>query len=218
MKTPYLPQGLRKGFTLVEMIVSLAVFSVVAVVALTALMSIMAANRKAQTLQSAITNLSYAMESLSREMRVGTKYYCDEGPGFSDWDSLDTVHACITSNVIDDTGAVVAFNSSKTAPSTQNSNGVCNLIYAYRLEPNTAGTGYLLKKAEQTSCHNTPPPDAFASVIDESVIITDYHLYVTDAGVFRHPYAILRLSGYTGDREKDRTYFDLQTAVSARTP
>ena len=66
-----------RGFTLVEMIVSLGIFAVVAVVALGALVRIMTANQKAQTLQSAMTNISFALESMSRELRSGITYHCD---------------------------------------------------------------------------------------------------------------------------------------------
>jgi prepilin-type N-terminal cleavage/methylation domain-containing protein len=210
------PPRFYKGFTLIEMIVSLAVFSVVAVVALTALMSIMAANRKAQTLQSAITNLSYAMESLSREMRVGTKYHCTDGVSFNEWSGMNTVENCSTSNLTDSSGAVIAFNSSKTGPSSSDPSGRCSLIYAYRFIPRT-DEGYDLQKAEQTECDEAPAT-GFSSVIDEGVIITDYDVFISDPVAFRYPYVTLRLSGYTGIKEKDRTYFDLQTAVSARTP
>jgi type II secretory pathway pseudopilin PulG len=199
------------------MIVSLAIFSIVAVVALTALMSIMSANRKAQSLQSAITNLSYAMESLSREMRVSTKYHCNSGIGFVMWDRLTDVQECDLSNTTSPGGLVIAFNSPNTAPSTENDTGFCNLIYAYRFIVRDDEEGYDLQKAEQTVCHATLPDSAFSSVIDDKVVITEYHVYVSDPSL-RYPYSLLRISGYTGDKEKDKTYFDLQTAISARTP
>src|SRR3989344_4857691 len=72
-----------RAFTLVEMIVALGIFSIVAVVALGALVKIISANKKAQTLQASITNLSFALDSMSRELRVGTKYHCDVNPSLS---------------------------------------------------------------------------------------------------------------------------------------
>src|ERR1035437_4002808 len=67
------------GFTLIEMLVSISIFMVVAVVAVTALLKIVDANRKSQTLQDAINNINFAMDSITREIRVGNMYTCAPG-------------------------------------------------------------------------------------------------------------------------------------------
>src|ERR1039458_2601710 len=63
---PYNPTTLSSGFTLVEMMVSIAIFMVVAVVAVAALLKIVDANRKSQTLQDAVNNINFAMDSITR--------------------------------------------------------------------------------------------------------------------------------------------------------
>lgn len=65
------------GFTLIEMIVSLAVFSGVITIAIGALLMLVAANDQLQGEQSVMTNLSFALDSMTREIRTGTDYYCD---------------------------------------------------------------------------------------------------------------------------------------------
>ena len=87
----YILSNRNKGFTLIEMIVALALFAIVAVVALGALMKIISANKKAQSLQSAITNINYALESISREMRVGSNFSCIANPSSYTVSSLDSV-------------------------------------------------------------------------------------------------------------------------------
>lgn len=67
----------QNGFTLIEMIVSLALFTFVITIAVGALLMLMAANRQLQGEQSVMTNLSFAMDSMTREIRTGTYYYCD---------------------------------------------------------------------------------------------------------------------------------------------
>lgn len=64
----------KKGFTLVEMLVSISVFMVVMLVAAGSLLSIIDANNKAQSLKSAINNLNFALESMQKNIRVGTNY------------------------------------------------------------------------------------------------------------------------------------------------
>ena len=94
------------GFTLVEMIVSLAVFSIVLTVSVGALLVLVATNQQLQAEQSVMTNLSFALDSMTREIRTGSGYYCEShpntnGPGAifssgSDLDDLlgDSVNDC----------------------------------------------------------------------------------------------------------------------------
>ncbi len=65
-----------RGFSLVELMVSLTVFSIVVVVALGTLLVLIDVNAKAQALFSSTTNLSFALDAMSREVRTGYDYYC----------------------------------------------------------------------------------------------------------------------------------------------
>ncbi len=67
---------LQSGFSLVEMIVSLAVFSIVATVSVGALLVLISSNIQLQNEQSVMTNLSFALDSMAREIRTGTDYFC----------------------------------------------------------------------------------------------------------------------------------------------
>lgn len=66
----------QSGFTLIEMIVSLALFSVVMTVSVGALLMLVATNDQLQGEQSVMTNLSFALDSITREIRTGTFYFC----------------------------------------------------------------------------------------------------------------------------------------------
>lgn len=64
------------GFTLIEMIVSLAVFSVVVTIAVGALLVLISGNQRLQGEQSVMTNVAFALDSMTREIRTGYNYYC----------------------------------------------------------------------------------------------------------------------------------------------
>lgn len=70
-------RSFQVGFTLIEMIVALAVFSVVVTIAVGALLALISTNEQLQSEQSVMTNLSFALDSMAREIRTGTNYYCD---------------------------------------------------------------------------------------------------------------------------------------------
>lgn len=87
----------QQGFTIIEMMVSLALFAVVVTVSVGALLALVGSNEQLQNEQSVMTNLSFALDSMTREIRTGTAYYCvsfssDSGVGeiFNDTFNLDT--------------------------------------------------------------------------------------------------------------------------------
>lgn len=223
----------RAGFTLVEMVVSLAIFSIVAVVALGALVKIIDTNKKAQTLQSSITNLNFALESMSREMRVGTSYYCQMtgnyatlNPyipynGSSPMPSQDCADG-IGSGVTAGSDRLIAFYSSKFDPAIKPPATPCPLITVYLItsaypKPDGTGNQWMLEKAQQQKCSDRFVAGMFQPVISPDITITDFRMGVTPTSQSApYPKAFVRLSGYAGEREKERTYFDVQTAISSR--
>ncbi len=76
--TPYTltPTPSSRGFTLIEMIVSVSIFTVVTFVAVGALLAITDANRKANAIRTTMDNLNFAMESMARNLRTGSNYAC----------------------------------------------------------------------------------------------------------------------------------------------
>ena len=67
---------LQVGFTLVEMLVAIAVFMSVMVVAMGSLISIINANKKSQAIKSAVDNITFVLDSLSRKVELGDDYRC----------------------------------------------------------------------------------------------------------------------------------------------
>lgn len=68
---------LVRGFTLVELIVAIGIFSIVMLIAVGALLSMINANRKAQALKLVMNNINFAMENMVKDIRVGTTYHAD---------------------------------------------------------------------------------------------------------------------------------------------
>ena len=63
-----------RGFTLLEMIVAVGLFTIVATVALVGVVRALDANRKVQATQVIINKLNFALESMTRDIRFGHKY------------------------------------------------------------------------------------------------------------------------------------------------
>lgn len=200
----------QKGFTLVEMIVSMAIFIVVALIAVGALLKVMDANRKSLNLKTAINNLNFALESMSREMRVGGEYGL-----LLDTDNIGTLteyeiqNGIVSFNfdpVYPDRGWMVLFSPSKSGTTG------CEVIYAYRLYQ-----GKTLQKAQQrkdgsNNCQALVDDDFYdlfpkeLNILQSKVVIDNRH----------QPYATFWFKGVIGSKEKDTTEFTIQTSVSQR--
>lgn len=64
------------GFTLVEMMVALALFVTVMFVAVGSLTSVVLASKKVQSISIVMDNLNFALENVTRSLRTGFKYHC----------------------------------------------------------------------------------------------------------------------------------------------
>ncbi|HWU24515.1 MAG TPA: type II secretion system protein [Candidatus Paceibacterota bacterium] len=65
-----------RGFTLVELIVSIGLLTIVIVIAMSAYLSLISLDRKARATNDVMTNLSFAVEAMSRSIRTGSSYDC----------------------------------------------------------------------------------------------------------------------------------------------
>jgi len=63
-----------RGFTLLEMLISIAIFSLVTVIALGAIVMLFGSYSKSQSTQVLVDNLNFALESITRDIRFGNSY------------------------------------------------------------------------------------------------------------------------------------------------
>ena len=188
------------GFTLVEMLVAIAVFMSVMVVAVTALISIVNANRKSQAIKSVVDNVTFAIDSISRDMRAGTNYRCGD---------LSTDNFFIIEG--DCTGG---------------NNGVQyknpdNTFTQYRfVSTNKSPTANIQKRSCPSISSCLDWKDMTAPI--SNVNITNMKFYVLgsetgglERGSRIQPRVIITLEGVAGDDAKGtKTTFQIQTTVS----
>ena len=204
-----------KGFTLIEMIVAIAIFMIVAVIAVGSLVRVVALNRQAQTLQASVSNLSFSLDSLSREIRQGSKIGCYTGLYQGGTFTPSTVTGSCTSMSANANNLIV-FQTGKTDQSRS-----CNLYYAYWFKP--AGSSYILEKAQQPNCGQTTLSDNngngdFYPIVDTAnVTLTGYNLAVfSSRPSFLYKWIFIRLKGFSGVRDQDQNSFDVETSISQR--
>jgi prepilin-type N-terminal cleavage/methylation domain-containing protein len=178
----------NKGFTLVEMIVAVALFAIVMTVATGAIFTIVNANRNAQSINSVITNLNFAVESMLRDIRTGYDYSCGDGTG-SYGDLGNAVHDCPTGAG----GSSVAFVNSEGAQ------------VQYRFDSINH------KIVKKTNALNSEVD------ITAPEVYVDTLTYFVDGATVpgQQPHMLVRIKGSAGS-VKNKSNFDIQTYVSQR--
>lgn len=187
----------NSGFTLVEMMVAIAVFSIVMVTAMSALLNVIDANNKARAIKTAINNVSFALEGISKDMRMGTDYGCINEDG------NDT--NCETSGNVG-----VKYRSPRAYRDPIS--GERHFAY-YRFNEGNKKIEECLEKEAGDNC----AVGEFTAITSAEVDIKKVIFYVLNTdNLLKQPKMLMTLSGEAGDKEKIKTSFDLQTSVSQR--
>jgi prepilin-type N-terminal cleavage/methylation domain-containing protein len=203
----------QKGFTLIEMVVAIMIFVMVAMVALGALLKIIDSNKKSQAMKTAITNMNFALESMTRDLRVGSTYNCYNFRATPL--TLTTPQACASASGYT-APWTIAFNSSFV---DNNGGSPCNLIHMYYFD------GHSIFKGEQDHCgqiynfypviYGTNGNRDDAALNDSAITFTTGTLRVS-TGTGKQPYAQFHFAGSAGVKEKLKSPFDVQTTVTQR--
>lgn len=69
----------NKGFTLIELMVAISIFMMIMIMAMGAVIVASDASKKADKLRTAMDNVNFAMESMTRSIRMGTSYDASGG-------------------------------------------------------------------------------------------------------------------------------------------
>ncbi len=189
----------QKGFTLIEMLVSVALFTIVMTVGLGVILSVVEGNKKTQSINSVVNNLNSSIDSMVRDMKTGLWYKCD-----ANLPVLPGVSTCTDSSV---STPVLSFISTI-------SGGERSVSYHF-VPSNINGTpGYI----EKTSCSAAGVCDAVPTrITSPEVNITDMRMYVKSglSGVDQ-PGILLIIGGTAKINPATVSNFYLQTFVSRR--
>lgn len=184
----------EKGFTLIEMIVAVGLFSVVMLVCTVTLLALVGANRKAHALQSVMNNFSIALDGMVRSIRMGSDYHCGSG-------DITAPQPCEGGDTR------LAFKPyCEGSCDSQN-----RWIYVYDAGGTFCGQGRLCKSKDNGG--------SYYAVTADDVDIDDFTFYVlgTTAGDTVQPKVVVTVSGTAGAVDvKTQTTFSIQATAVQR--
>lgn len=179
-----------RGLTLIEVLVSISIFSIVMVVSVGALVSINDTNQETQLQRTITDNLNFALENMARNLRVGTNYHCDFNVS-----PIGTPRDCASG------ASSIVFEGYKGNPTNPGDQ------IAYRLN---SATGIIERSLDAGGI--------FYPLTSSELDVENLLFYVTGTGAndLRQPAITIVVSGTATFKDGAVMRFNLQTAVSQR--
>jgi prepilin-type N-terminal cleavage/methylation domain-containing protein len=190
----------RKGFTLIEMLVAVGLFSVVMLVSVSAILSIIGNNKKAQGINNVVNNLNFAIESMVRDMKTGYLYKCSGTFPISQ----DSTNLCADSA---NPKSAIEFFSTLTGTPTP-------VQYRF-VPPSSSGSvyvpGHIVKRTGTTGGDVD-----LTSKTDVDIQSVEMYINSPQSGSGAQPGIFLVIRGKANILENEVTEFGLQTFISQR--
>ncbi len=184
----------NRGFTLVELMVSVSVFAIIMTISMGSILSVFDANRKSQSLRAVMDNMNFTLEAMTRTIRFGTHYHCN----------ISVVSPPLTS------GNDCGFNS--TADSidvkTVDKLGVAHQVIYKRAV--VSGKGRIARTVDGGT-------DYYLTSSDVDITKLSFNVFGSPAFPDpSQPQVIIVISGFAGSKATSQSKFSLETTVSQR--
>lgn len=184
------------GFTLIEIIVALGVFTVAVLISLSSFLAVLGAQKKAVAIGTIQENLNIALETMLKDIRVGRSYFCSNDINNFEGNGSNT-------NDCPNGGKILTILSRDK---------IDNKIVSYRLK------NAKLEKAIKDAGNGNFIEEDFTPITFNDLKITNLTFYVTGSTVISdtfQPKVTITMKGEMGTG-KSSSNFNIQTTVSQR--
>ena len=208
----------KRGFTLIELVVSIGLFSTLMLLSTGSVLSMLTASQKARNTRIAVDNVSAAIDYMSREIRLGAMFHCEVGGSLTS--PITDPQPCSYST---GGGEYLAFERAggdpslvavppKLGPGDQ-------LIFSRAVDPaDPTNTRHIIQASNDSGVTFSP---LTSSGMDIQVLkfYVDGVNYPVAGGDGNQPRITILIKGVAGaDKIKTQSAFTLQTTLTARTP
>ena len=206
------PPSLKKtvsatpGFSLIEVLVSLSIFTIVVTISVGSLMTLVEVNARTRSIHAAMTNLSFTLDSMTREIRTGTDYFCSSG-------SVPATGVTTSDCGNNDSVFGTALSINEGGQSLTAGKGSSRIGYRFN-----ADAGAIERRLGDPNDPITPG-DPWVAVTDPNITISSLNFYVwgsdplSDRNNLDAPIVSIYISGYVTSRGASEE-FNIQTSVT----
>jgi len=190
---------LNRGFSLVEVLVSLSLFIIVLTMGVGSLLVLISANAKAQNIQAAVGNVQFALDSMSREIRTGFAYYCSTSASTNVTGGFEQTNDCDKGVYL----SIIEGGDSLTSSASNN-----RLAYRYN-----SGSRSIERRIGSGSW--LPLTDPTVTIDEMHFSVNDSKTRTQDTSIIQPNVTIYIKGSIAGISETDAS-FTLQTTVTKR--
>jgi len=181
----------KGGFTLLEMLIAVSVFTTVATMSAGTLLAVSDAQQKILTLRITQDNISYVIDTTGKEIRTGTSYYC--------------------STSVDD------FGTTPLTPSDCTNGGSS---FTFLSGGNKVTYQVRAGRMERVFMGGTPS-QAISVLTPSGIAITNLKFYVwgslpASSSDYYQPRVLIIMQGTAGVKERTKSSINIQTMISQR--
>ena len=199
------------GFTLIEMLVAVFLFTIVMLVSMTSVLALIDANKKNQSTLSIVNNLTLVVNSIVKSIAVSKGYYCgNAAAAYNGTAGSD----CLTNTP----------GESITFLTPANSAGGISQIVRYKFVVGANGAPGRIERAIN-SVTDLIPID-FIPITSPEIDVKSLKFYVYDTAPLvyscttacdlKQPRVVMMVQGIAGTKDNTKTQFNIQTTVSQR--
>lgn len=190
----------QAGFSLIEVLVSLAIFAIVVTMSVGTMIVMIDANSKARFTQTIVSNAAFALDSMTRDIRTGVNYVCSNSSTNSSL-AMDSDSATPQ----DCPSGASAFAFSETGQSLTGS--LASNRIGFRHQINADGVGQIQRKLSTNG--------AWLPITADNVNITELTFVArgTDTSDNLAPTVVIYIKG-EGVGDMQNTEFNLQTTIT----
>ncbi|HBM45415.1 MAG: hypothetical protein UR85_C0011G0009 [Candidatus Nomurabacteria bacterium GW2011_GWF2_35_66] len=215
----------KSGFTLIEIMVSISIFSVVMLIVIGALLMLNDANKKAQATRAIVDNLNFAMDDITRSIRTGKDFKC--GLSVVDGNVTGSARSCTYEDIKNGVDTIAFTGIQEITYGDADVRQICYLYSYNKLDPiselGTIKYGTKPISMEEECVNNFK--GITTTLVSPEVEVAGLKFYIFDEnstqvlnlGVKQQPIVIIALSGDINvEKYKFKTPFNIQTTVSQR--
>lgn len=181
-----------RGFTLIELMVSVTIFIIVMTISLGALFSMSAADRKAEAVKTIMNNLNFALDSMTRTIRTGYGYGCPTAG--TDCNSGSGGARISLTSASNQSVSYCLGSGTTCSVSTSCSSGSCSI-----LRSTNGGATYLALTAPEVKISNL-----------------SFYVLGSVGGDSTQPRVVITLDGTVDTGDQQPTSFQIQTTATQR--
>ena len=192
------------GFTLIEMLVAVFLFTIVMLVSMTSVLALIDANKKNQSTLSIVNNLTLVVNSIVKSIAVSKGYYC--GNAAATYDGTAGLDCATTPG------------ESITFLTPANSGGGISQIVRYKFVVGASGAPGRIERAINSTTDFIPitSPEIDVKSLKFYVYDTIRLVYSCTTCDLKQPRVVMMVQGIAGTKDNTKTQFNIQTTVSQR--